>query len=170
MILGAAQLARAFLAGEQLDVVALDRPRSTRPSRSSATRTSCGCSASDSRRAVRSPRFSATRNAPSPIQAEVFDLAVQAGNDAMALQSLVAQAMSQLTLGEPARRGRSCSKPFRSSRTIPTSTRWRTPTRPARGSPWPKVATTMSRPVARRGRHGAPHHRRRVVAAAPTPT
>jgi predicted ATPase len=101
MILGAAQLARAFLAGEKLDVAELDRrlDAAERIFRDAdelwmlgvglTARGSLASLLGDEDRALK-------------IQAEVFELAGRVGNDAVALQSLVAQAMSRLTLGEPA--------------------------------------------------------------------
>jgi len=100
MILGAAQLARAFLAGERLDVVALDHhlDAAERIFRDAdelwmlgvglTARGSLASLLGDEARAL-------------AIQAEVLDLAVTTGNDAVALQSLVAQAMSRLTMDEP---------------------------------------------------------------------
>jgi predicted ATPase len=100
MILGAAELARAFLAGEQLDITELDRRLDAAETifRNAGelwmlgvgltARGSLASLLGDDQRAL-------------DIQAEVFDLANQAGNDAIALQSLVARAMSRLTLGDP---------------------------------------------------------------------
>jgi predicted ATPase len=100
MILGAAQLARAFLAGEQLDVVALDQhlDAAEKIFRDAGELWMLGVGLT-ARGSLASLLGDDARSIA--IQREVFDLAVKAGNDAVALQSLVAQAMSQLTLGEP---------------------------------------------------------------------
>ncbi len=100
MILGAAELARAFLAGEKLDIAELDRRLDAAEkifrNADELWMLGVGLTARGSLASLLGDEDRALK-----IQAEVFDLAERVGNDAVALQALVAQAMSRLTLGDP---------------------------------------------------------------------
>jgi len=101
MILGAAQLARAFLAGSQLDIEELDRRLDAAEQifrdASEWWMLGVGLTARGSLASLLGDEARALQ-----IQAEVYELAERSGNDAIALQSLVAQAMSHLALGDAA--------------------------------------------------------------------
>jgi predicted ATPase len=100
MILGAAWLARAFLAGERFDLdglrAALDRAETIFRDADELWMLSFVLSTRGSLASLLGDEADSLK-----IQAEVFDLAVQTGNDAMALQALIAQSMSHLRSGDP---------------------------------------------------------------------
>jgi predicted ATPase len=100
MILGAAELAHSFLAGERLDLAALDQHLDAAEQIFRAAdelwMLGVGLTARGSLTALLGDDARALG-----IQAEVHELADRVGNDAIGLQSLVAQAMSRLTLAEP---------------------------------------------------------------------
>ena len=99
MIIGAAHLARAFLAGVELDIAELDRRLDEAEKVFRAAdelwMLGLGLTARGSLASLLGDEDRARH-----IQAEVFTLAERTGNDAIALQSLVAQAMSHLSSGE----------------------------------------------------------------------
>jgi predicted ATPase len=101
MILGAAHLAHAFLAGEQLDVVELqarlDEAERVFRAADELWMLGVGLTARGSLTSLMGDEDTALQ-----IQREVFELAERTGNDAIALQALVAQAMSHLARNEPA--------------------------------------------------------------------
>jgi hypothetical protein len=99
MILGAAWLARAFLAGERFDLDglrdALDRAETIFRDADELWMLSFVLSTRGSLASLLGDEADSLK-----IQAEVFDLAVRTGNDAMALQALIAQSMSHLRSGD----------------------------------------------------------------------
>jgi hypothetical protein len=100
MILGAAHLAHAFLAGEALDVAEIERRLDAAEQVFRAAdewwMLGFGLTARGSLVALMGDGERALT-----IQAEVFELAERTGNDAIALQSLVAQAMTHLSARRP---------------------------------------------------------------------
>jgi predicted ATPase len=102
MILGAAHLAHAFLAGEQLDVVELqarlDEAERVFRAADELWMLGVGLTARGSLTSLMGDEEGAL-----VIQREVFELADRVGNDAIALQSSIAQAMSHLVRDEPSR-------------------------------------------------------------------